>query len=115
MFFDCFLLRTFLSDIEKWLQTNILQSYRINRLEFLFGILIPNTFIVNFVQLHVKWFIHRAWQRHKELNRNTALLIELSQFLNYLRYVLDVEKQMSIDSKGLQHYEVKFDEVAAKL
>ena len=110
MFFDCQLLRTFLTDIENWLQTNVKQSFRINRFQYVFGCLTTNSFITNFVQLHSKLFIHRSWQRKRELHSIT-LFIELPQFLRYLRYVINVEKQMAIDNNSLEVFETKFNEI----
>ena len=108
-FFDCQLLHAFLNKLEKWIQDNIITTYKLEIIKFMFGCIQKKSFIINFIEIHVKYFIHTSRIQHREAGRNSPMHINFQSFLNYLKYVVNVEKQIAIDNSDHSSFKDRFD------
>ena len=94
LYFFCVCSRTFWTSIEQWIRQIYNVHIPLKITDILFGIvhlktqddLLPN---LNYILVYAKWFLYTCKKESKPF--------PLKNFLNYLKYILSIEHQVSLN------------------
>jgi len=100
-FFYCYNSRSFWNSLEMWFEQSCGVFIPLTITDIMFGIPYKKSqdntlYVMNFVVMYGKWFIHKCKQDCKS--------IIFRSFLCYLKYVLSIERQVSINNNTITEF-----------
>jgi len=87
-------------DLKQWINKLQNGEWNIQINDIIFGIFDGNTFLLNFVILHAKWWIHKT--PRDQIN------IVFYSYISYLKKVVELEKAVANRSKNIYFFQKHF-------
>lgn len=100
-FVDCIKVQQFWLDFKRLIKNIEGNFIDLKTIDIIFGINRTNTFRINFLVLHAKWWIH--------VNREQEQNILFPPFLFYIKKIMFIEKQIASSRQSLAFYNLHFN------